>query len=145
MGSKLGSLIDNIKRVKPAIVIDLATQAILKAKNISNKEFKFIFSKINQVEHRTNAEIEKVMSVVVEMILANSSQETVSDEVKSEIIHLFSGYKKTRNLIPLFRYVNKLILTNVPKNIKSAKSFKKNIAKTLIKDARARLEGRNKN
>ncbi|MES2615858.1 MAG: hypothetical protein V4591_10635 [Bdellovibrionota bacterium] len=135
MVSKLGYFIDNIKNVKPAIIVN----AIMESSKV---EVKGIVEKFSQVEQKTNAEIEKVVAFMVEKILKGKSKDAVPDDVKKEIVQKLARYNKGKNLLPIITYVNKTILANVPKNVKSAKSFKSNVANTLIKDAKKRLEGK---
>ena len=117
MGTKLGYLISNVKN-----------------------EVKVIGKKISKVEQKTSSEIEKVVSLMVNKLLKDNAQSVVSEEVKNEIVQKLTSYNKGKNLLPIIKYVNKTILKNVPKNVNSAKSFKKNVVNTLIKDAEKRLE-----
>lgn len=126
MGSKLADVFNNIKNVNPIIV-------------------KTVLATLSQVEDRTNAEIEKVVSAAVDKLLKDKSIDAVSEDIKAEIVHKFSNHNKGKNLIPILKYVNKVLLTNAPKSVTSAKNFKRNIANTLIKDAKKRLEKNHKN
>lgn len=158
MGSKLGYFINNVKNINPSVIIEnikltrqkikaklifnLASEVIDKAKELSKDEIKLLLKRISQVEKKTSTEIEKVFSIIVEQILKDKSIEAVSDEVKNEIVHKLAKYNDGKSLIPNLKYINKIIVTNVPKSVKSVKNFKRNVAKTLIKDAHTSLEGK---
>jgi hypothetical protein len=89
---------------------------------------------------RSKIGFEKIVSFVVDKLLKDKSRGSVSQEVKKEIVHKLTSCNKPKDIIPIIKYVNTTILKNVPKDVKSAKSFKKNIVNTLIKDANNRLE-----
>lgn len=134
MSTKLGNLIDNFKSVK--------AEGILKTLKTSqeNMKVKNVLQLMSFVEQKTNTEIEKAVSFMVDKILEDQPINDVSEDIKNEIVQKLAGHNKGKNIIPIITYVNKIIITNVPKNFSAFRSFKKNIANTLVKDAKSRLE-----
>ena len=104
------------------------------------KEVQCLSKKIFTVNEKKNKKVEQVLSTMLKKLLKDKNKINMSEEVKNEIIHKLTSYNKGKNIIPILKYVNKTILKNMPKNLKSAKNFKRNILNTLIKDAQKRLE-----
>ena len=149
MKSKLANIVDNIKNVKTKEilttlkkskvningknVVNLASSAIDKAKLISKEELSLLLSKVSKIEKKTSAEIEKIVYVMVNKLLKDKSKESVSEDVKKEIVNKLTQHGRGKNIIPILKYMNKIIITNVPKSVSSVKNFKNNVS----------LEGKN--
>ncbi len=160
METKLGSIIDNIKNVNSKVilkaikksqenlktksVLSFASNAMNKATEMSKNEINSIVEKMTTIEKKTNKEIEKAVSLMLNKLLLDKSNENVTTEVKQEIVKKLAQYNRGKNIIPILRYVNGIIIKNAPKNVKSVKTFKKNVVNTLIQDANKRLEKKKK-
>ncbi|MBX9839114.1 MAG: hypothetical protein K2X69_12480, partial [Silvanigrellaceae bacterium] len=66
-----------------------------------------------------------------------------TNEVRNEIISILVEHNSGKNLLPIVKYVNSVVVSNAPTNIESFKNFRKNIAQTLISDAKKRISDRN--
>ncbi len=142
MRTKFGFIINNIKSVNSSKIIDKINSST--SSIVSSPVVKNISTKYSKVEKLTTAEIEKIVSLLVNSLLKNNPKETVTDEVKNEIVKKFTTYNGGKNIIPLMKYVNSTLFKNVPKNMNAAKNFKKNIVETLIQDATNSLEEKRK-
>jgi hypothetical protein len=128
--------------LKTKKVLNTATEALKKAKTISKTEVNTLLEKIASVEKKTNKEIEKAVTMIVNKILESNKNKEINEDVKNEIIKKLSQHNRGKNLFIIIKYVNKILLKNIPTNIKSAKSFKNKIAETLIQDANKTLKGK---
>ncbi|KAB8040007.1 hypothetical protein GCL60_07010 [Silvanigrella paludirubra] len=159
MDSKLSSLISNLKNINsekivdtlkknqenlnPKAMIGLAKKAVDQARSFSKEEIQFLLGKVNDVGHKTSTEIEKSISKLVNKLLEGQPAEVATNEVRNEIISILVEHNSGKNLLPIVKYVNSVVVSNAPTNIESFKNFRKNIAQTLISDAKKRISDRN--
>jgi hypothetical protein len=158
MNSKLKDIVNNIKNVntktilnaikssQSAIVdnnvINLATNVVDKAKTVSKEEVTILLNKISNLEKMTNQEIEKVAFVMVDKFLEDKSKENIPESVKKEIVMKLTAHNRGKNIFPIIKYVNNVIVKNIPTNIQSVKNLRANISTTLIQDANNTLKGK---
>jgi len=159
MNSKLSSLISNLKSINSEKIVDtfkknqknlnpkemigLARKAVNQARSFSKEEIQFLLGKINDVGHKTNFEIEKNISKLVNKILEGQPAEVATPEVRSEIINILVEHNSGKNILPIVKYVNSVVVSNAPTSIESLKNFRINMAQTLITDAKKRISNRN--
>lgn len=161
MESKFSALISNIKNMNsekifdalkknrenltPQAMMGLARKTVDTAKSFSKEEIQFLLGKINAVGNKTNFEIEKNITKLVNKLLDGQSDEIVTEEVRKEIINILLEQNGGNNLIPTVnvKYVNSVVVNNAPTSIEAFKNFRKNIAQTLIIDAKKRISNRN--
>jgi hypothetical protein len=159
MDSKFSSLISNIKNINsekivdtlkknqenlnPKAMIGLARKAVDTARSFSKEEIHFLLGKVNDVGHKTNSEIEKNIGKLVNKILEGQPENIATQDVRNEIISILVEHNSGKNLIPIVKYVNSVVVSNAPTSLEAFKNFRKNIAHTLVNDAKKRISDRN--
>ena len=159
MESKFSALISNIKNINSASIVDtfkknqenlhpkavlqFARKAVDSARSFSKDEINVLLGKANELGQKTNTEIEKIVSSAVKNILKGQPQDQATDEVRIEITKMLVEHNNGKNLLPIVKYVNSVLLNNAPTSLEAFKNFKKNIGQTLISDAQKRISDRN--
>ncbi len=159
MDSKFSSLISNIKSINsnkivdtlkknqenlnPKAMIGLARKAVDTARSFSKEEIHFLLGKVNEVGHKTSSEIEKSIAKLVNKILEGQPENIATKEIRKEIISILVENNSGKNIFPIVKYVNSVVISNAPTNLEAFKNFRKNIAHTLITDAKKRISDRN--
>lgn len=159
MDSKLSSLISNLKNINsekivdtlkknqenlnPKAMIDFAKKAVDHARSFSKEEIQFLLGKVNDVGHKSNTEIEKNISKLVTKILEGQPKDVVTDDIHNEIVGILVEHNSGKNILPIVKYVNSVVVSNAPTSFESFKNFRKNIAQTLIADANKRISSGN--
>ncbi|APJ02858.1 hypothetical protein [Silvanigrella aquatica] len=159
MESKLSSFINNIKNINSVKIVDtlkknqenlnpkamfgLARKAVDTARSFSKEEMQFLLGKMNDVGHKTGTEIEKNISKLVNKIMEGQPEDVATPDVQKEIISMLVEHNNGKNIVPIVKYVNSVVVHNAPTSIESFKNFRKNIAQTLICDAQKRISDRN--
>ncbi len=159
MDSKLTSFFNNLKNMNsdkivdalkknqenlnPKAVIGIAKKAVNQARSFSKEEIQFLLGKMNDVGHKTNVEIEKNISKLVNKILEGQPEDSITEDVKKEIMSMLVEHNSGKNIMPIVKYVNSVVVHNAPTSLESFMNFKKNIAQTLISDAKKRISERN--
>ncbi|WGL58802.1 hypothetical protein QEJ31_09715 [Pigmentibacter sp. JX0631] len=159
MDSKLNSFLQNLKNINsekivetlkknqenlnPSAMLGMAKKAVHQARSFSKEEIQFLLGKVNDVGHKTNLEIEKNISKLVNKILEGQAEENITNEIRTEIMSMLVEHNNGKNILPIVKYVNSVVVHNAPTNIESFMNFRKNIAQTLINDAKKRISEKN--
>jgi hypothetical protein len=159
MDSKFSSFINNIKNMNSTKIIDtfkknqenfhpknmvgLARKAVDTARTFSKEEIQILMGKVNVLSHKTNSEIEKMLSNIVSKVLKGQPENSVTPEIRDEITNILVEHNNGKNIIPIIKYVNSVVVSNAPTSIESIKNFRNNIASTLISDAKKRISEKN--
>lgn len=159
MESKFNSLIQNIKNLNKESIIDtikknqdnltpkgmlnFALKAMDSARSFSKDEISILLGKMNDLGQKTGVELEKIISVFVNKILEGQPNESVSEDIRKEIICMLVEHNNGKNIVPIVKYVNSVVVSNAPTSIESFKNFRRNIAQTLVADAHKRIADRN--
>ena len=159
MESKFGTIIDSIRNMNshkiadvikknkenltPITFVNFARKAVSTAKSFSMEEMKIISEKFNAVGQKTSCEIEKVVKNAVNKIIDGQVEDKVTDDVRDEIVHMFVEHDHGKNILPIVKYVNNVLVSNVPTSFQAAMNFRRNVAQTLVKDAKNRLKKHN--
>lgn len=139
----VNTLKKNQENLNPTAMLNIAKQAVNQARSFSKEEVEFLLGKMNDVGHKTNLEIEKNISKLVTKILEGQPEEDVTPEITSEIMAMLVEHNNGKNIVPIVKYVNSVVLHNAPTSIAAFMNFRKNIAQTLIADAKKRISERN--
>ncbi|KAB8029074.1 hypothetical protein [Fluviispira multicolorata] len=159
MESKFSALISNIKNINsasivetikrnqenlnPKAVLNFARKAVDSARSFSKEEINVLLGKANELGQKTGTEIEKIVVSAVKSILKGQPQEVATEEIRKEITNMLVEHNNGKNLLPIVKYVNNVLLNNAPTSIESFKNFRRNIGQTLIADAQKRIADRN--
>lgn len=159
MDSKINSFLQNLKNINsekivetlkknqenlnPSAMLGMAKKAVHQARSFSKEEIQFLLGKVNDVGHKTNIEIEKNISKLVNKILEGQPEENITNEIRTEIMSMLVEHNNGKNIVPIVKYVNSVVVHNAPTNIESFMNFRKNIAQTLINDAKKRISEKN--
>ncbi len=122
--------------------LQMALSTVAKAKEKSQEELNGIKDKLSCMEEKAQTSIEKALNCGINALLKNTPAETATSEVKDEIIQKLSPVPSAKNIVPMLKYANSVLLKNVPKNLNDIKNLKSQIANTLVTDAKGRLESK---
>lgn len=143
VGEILKKIQTNKKKLTPEGVADIAKKAIDSAKDFSREEIKVLLGKFNDIKDKTNVEMEKIVESALKKLFKDLPADMATSEVRKEIAHMLVEHNR-KTLFSTMKYLNNVVVRNMPKSFWAAKNFRKNVAKNLIRDAQKRIDARNK-
>lgn len=164
---KLASLFNRLKNMTPVEmaekikenkenfttqkVTEMAREAIDNARDFSREEIRVFLGKINdikgkkvnEIKGKTTAEVEKIVENALKKLFKGLPSNMATAEVRKEIAHMLVEHNN-KTILSTMKYLNNIVVRNMPRSFWAAQNFRKNIAKNLIKDAEKRIAHRNK-
>lgn len=143
LGEVLKKIKKNQKKLTPEGVAGIARKAIDSARDLSREEVKVLLGKFNDIKDKTNIEVEKIVETALKKLFKDLPSDMATAEVRKEIAHMLVEHNR-KTLFSTMKYLNNVVVRNMPTSFWAAKNFRKNVAKNLVKDAQKRINARNK-
>lgn len=143
IGEILKKMKKSQQKMSPDAVTDMARKAIDSAKDFSKEEIKVLLGKFNDIKDKTNTELEKIVESALKKLFKDLPSDMATTEVRKEIAHMLVEHNH-KTLFSTMKYLNNIVVRNMPTSLWAAKNFRKNVARNLIRDAQKRIDARRK-